>query len=211
MKRMTVAAGLCLVALTAACGAETAGTPSKTAGAVPAAAAAVSGGEVSRGPVETSPVETTAAETEDAETEGAETAGAEASPAQSEGAEATDAVTSPAESESAGPAGAEASPAAGVIEIPAAAQLPIKTLPLMPGATAERSDVFAEDEPSQSFKIQMDGKSGKEISDWYYQAMKDAGYKVSSRYDNGGFQWEGKGVSGDSACTTSSYIIGMHK
>lgn len=97
------------------------------------------------------------------------------------------------------------------IPVPAELGLAVGSLPLMPGATVETTPEVAG--PSTvSFQIKNEGKSGREIADWYYAAMGKAGFEVAKKqYPNGGFSYQGEMVRGDSASTTSSFIIGISK
>lgn len=128
------------------------------------------------------------------------------------------AVATPSDSPGSSPAGQSSSapastsaPTQDVISVPAELGLPVDSLPLMPGATVQATPEV--DGPGTiSFKITNDGKTGRQVADWYYAAIRKAGFDVaSSQYSNGGFRYEGKGVTGDSASTTSSFIIGMSK
>lgn len=96
---------------------------------------------------------------------------------------------------------------AGGSAIPVPGDLPVTEIPQMPGATVK----VTEQSGAVSFQIKVEGKSGEEIADWYHEAMASAGFQVETQYPNGGFAYRGKGVKGDSASTTSSFILGMSK
>lgn len=104
-------------------------------------------------------------------------------------------------------AASPASESETVISIPTNLGLPVDSLPLMPGATYKTEDMGTD---GVSFNIKNDGKSGKEIADWYYANLPAAGFDLANvQYNNGGFMYEGNGIKGDSLSTTSSFIIGM--
>lgn len=99
--------------------------------------------------------------------------------------------------------------ASDTIEIPSETGLPVKTLPLMPGAVVETKPNLA-GPGTVSFTIELEGSSSSEIGEWYAEAMTKEGFDVEAR-DSGAFSYRGRGVEGDSGGTSTAFILGMRE
>ena len=93
------------------------------------------------------------------------------------------------------------------IELPPLTGLPVRTLPLPPGGVAVRDTQQPEDSTTQSYTVTAAGSTGADLATWYRTALTEAGFGVGEAGADGGFSWQGTGVTGTGAVSGDTFVL----